>query len=144
VRLAVARLRQRLGRRGAFLGGMGVMWLLYGYGLLVEPVVSTASYRLLLHVMPMDAWAVAWIAAGSIALVCAWGRPPFDWPGFAALYLTAVPWGLSSLMSWQPLGDNPRGWIGAAIWVALGGAISTVVGWPEPPREERGGEHAER
>ncbi|MFE5332963.1 hypothetical protein ACFRCG_41925 [Embleya sp. NPDC056575] len=144
MRLAAARLRQRLGRRGAFLGGMGTLWLLYGYGLLVEPIASTASYRLLLHVMPMDGWAVAWVVAGVVALLCAWTRPPWDWPGFAALYATAIPWGLSSLMSWWPLDDNPRGWIGAAIWGALGGAIWVVVGWPEPPRGERGGRDAER
>lgn len=132
-----------LGRRGAFLGGMGTMWLLYGYGLWVEPAVSTASYRLLLEFMPMDAWAAAWMSAGVVALVCAWLPSPRDWPGFAALYALSVPWGLSSLVSWWPLEDNPRGWIAAAIWGALGGAISTVVGWPEPPREQEEGGHVE-
>lgn len=140
----MARLRRRLGRRGAILLAFGAMWLLYGYSLLVEPVVSTASYRLLLKVAPMDAWAWAWIVAGSVAWACAWRRSPLDWPGFAALYMVAVPWGLSSLMSWQPLGDNPRGWISAAIWGALGGAITIVVGWPEPPSKEKGGRDAER
>lgn len=142
MRLAVARLRQRAGRRGAILAAFGLVWLLYGYGLLVEPVVSTASYRVLLYLMPMDGWAVAWIVAGSVALVCAWSS--VDWPGFAALYALAVPWGLSSLLSWQPLGDNPRGWLGAAIWGALGAAIRVVVGWPEPASEQGGGRDAER
>jgi hypothetical protein len=138
-------LTKRLGRRGAILGAFGTVWLLYGYSLLVEPIPSTAGLTLLLDVMPFDAWAWAWIACGGLAVVCAFMPPPADWPGFPALYLPGILWGLSYLVSWRPLGDNPRGWIQAAIWGAMLGAIRIAAGWPEPPRGDGSGHgNAER
>lgn len=133
-------LASRLGHRGAFLLALGALWLLYGYGLLVTPLPpsAAAAYRTLLDLWPMGVWAWLWIAAGGTAVVCAWLRQPRDWIGFAASFPLACAWGLSSLMSWWPLGDNPRGWIGAAVWVVFGGLIGAVVAWPEPPKE-RGG-----
>lgn len=133
LRRSVRRLRRQLGRRGAFLTCLGALWLLYGYGLVIEPLVNTVSQRFLLHFWSIEVWGWLWIGAGCTAVVCAWLRQGWDWPGFIASYVLAVPWGLASLMSWKPYGDNPRGWIGAAVWVALGGLIATVIGWAEPP-----------
>lgn len=140
----VVLLREQLGRRGAVLGAFGTVWLLYGYGQLVEPIPSTSTLRLVLKVAPIDVWAWAWIAAGVTAMVFAWLPRPVDWPGFVALYVLAVPWGLSNLMSWQPFGDNPRGWVGAAIWAAFIAVIRIVAGWEESPRWVERPEDVER
>lgn len=128
------RLRRRLGRRGALLTCLGALYLLYGYGLLVEPLVNTVSFQLLVDVWPVDVWAWLWVASGGAAVACAWLPQGRDWVGFTALYPIAMAWGLASFVSWWPRGDNPRGWVGAAVWVVLGGVITVGSGWAEPVR----------
>lgn len=139
--VVLRRFGARLGRRGAILSLKGTIATLYGYGQLVEPIPDRSGLRILLHTMPLHVWAVAWICAGAIALVCAWAGPGRDWPGYTAVWLITVPWSLSNLLSWWPLGDNPRGWIAAAIFGAFGLVCLVAVGWPEPGRsrsEQRG------
>lgn len=131
---AARRLRARLGRRGAILQLTGAIAVLYGYGLWVQPSPDRSGLRLLLKGMPIHGWAVAWVCAGVTALVCAWLQEGRDWPGFTAVWLISVPWSLSYLTSWWPLGGNPRGWITAAIFGAFGLVCLTAVGWPEPSR----------
>lgn len=131
---AARRLRARLGRRGAILCLKGTIAVLYGYGQLIEPIPDKRGLRLLLHLMPSHGWAIAWLTAGGIALLCAFLGEGRDWPGFTAVWLISVPWSLSYLASWWPLGDNSRGWITAAIFGAFGLVCLVVVGWREPGR----------
>lgn len=128
----LARARRRLGRRGAFLGCFGAVWVLYGTGLLVQPVPDTRGLRHVLALAPMNVWAWCWIVAGAVAVVAAWKPGGADWPGFAALTVMVVPWALSPALAWVG-GEYPRGWIAAAIWAALGVGCAVVAGWPEPP-----------
>lgn len=130
----VRRVARRLGRRGAILLLKGVIATLYGYGQLIQPIPDRRGLRLLLDVMPLHAWGVAWMCAGVIALVCAWLGGDHDWPGYLAVWLISVPWALSNLLSWWPLGTNPRGWIAASIFGAFGLVCLVAVGWPEPGR----------
>ena len=137
----VRRVARRLGRRGSILALKGTIATLYGYGQLVQPIPDRRGLRVALDLMPLRGWAITWLCAGAIALVCAWLGPSRDWPGFTAVWLVTVPWSLSNLLSWWPLGINPRGWISAAIFGAFGLVCLTVVGWPEPGRgrsEQRG------
>lgn len=142
------RLRRRLGRRGALLTCLGALYLLYGYGLLIEPLAVNPSLSLLLDLWPIRVWAWLWVGAGCAAVACAWLPSGRDWVGFTALYPVAAAWGFSSLVSWWPRGDNPRGWIGAAVWVVLGGVITVGAGWAEPsrssPARKAAGKDAER
>ena len=140
-RLRLLRLRRRLGRRGAFLSCFGAVWILYGYGLLVEPLVSTVSFQVLVDLWPVDVWAWLWISSGCAAVAGAWLPAPKDWFGFAALYPLATLWGVANFMSWQPYGDNPRGWVGAAVWGVMGGAITVAAGWSEPLPARRNDPH---
>ncbi|MEU5596806.1 hypothetical protein [Streptomyces sp. NPDC020298] len=119
----------------------GVIATLYGYGLLVQPLQDPRGLRLLLKLMPLHAWGGAWIAAGLTALVCAWLAPRWDWPGFLAVWAITAAWAMAYLMSWWPLGENPRGWIGACVFGAFGAVCLVAIGWEEPPRRsrERGG-----
>ncbi|MFJ2676411.1 hypothetical protein [Streptomyces sp. NPDC087525] len=138
-RRALRRAARILGRRGAFLLSFGGLWLLYGFGQLMEPLPDTRGIRLLLRLMPLDAWAVCWIVAGLFAVVAACLPQGLDWFGFPALLLIVVPWMLSYFFSWWPLGDNPRGWVTALIWAVATVPVIVVAGWREPPRPKRVG-----
>lgn len=129
------RLSRIIGRRGAILSCYGIVWLLIGWGQLVAPQPEQRGLHLLLSWAPLQVWAWGWIAAGLIALVCAWAPPGRDAPGFVALVLIVVPWMASYLASWL-LGEYSRGWAAAAVWAAITVPIMVVLGWPEPPRRK--------
>ncbi len=135
---ALRRLGRTLGRRGTILSCYGIVWLLIGWGQLVQPQPDQRGLVLLLALMPLSAWGWCWIAAGLIAVVCAWLPPGRDAPGFVALVLIVVPWMTSYLASWI-LGVYPRGWAAAAVWTAITVPIMVVLGWPEPPRRKEVG-----
>ncbi|WP_371670035.1 hypothetical protein OG985_21785 [Streptomyces sp. NBC_00289] len=143
MRAAVRRLRQQLGRRGALLTLKGTITTLYGCAQLVTPQPDQRGLCLLLHLMPLRAWAGLWVAAGITALVCAWLRPRVDWPGFCAVWAITAAWSGSYLVSWWPLGEYPRGWVAAIIWAAFGGVCLVAIGWrePTPSRSETTVEH---
>lgn len=131
MRAAAHRAARRVGRRGAVLTLKGLMCALYGYGLLVQPPSDTRGIRLLLDLWPLRAWGWVWVAAGVLAMGCAWLRQGRDWLGYPAILAVVAPWSLGALTSWW-LYDNPRGWVSAVIWAAFGGVTAIVAAWPEP------------
>lgn len=133
---AVRRLKRRLGRRGTILSCYGIVWLLVGWGQIVQPQPDQRGLQVALSLMPLTAWAWCWIIAGLIALVSAWAPPGRDAAGFVALVLIVVPWMATYLASWM-LGYYPRGWAAAAVWAAITVPIMVVLGWAEPPRRKR-------
>lgn len=134
---AAKRAAHRIGRRGAILALLGIISLAYGISLRSDPPL-TVGLRLALHATSLTGWSTAWIAAGICAVCCAPLRR--DWPGFTAIYLVSVPWSLSYLVSWWPLGENPRGWVTCLIFAAFGGVAVVTAAWPEPVRNRmRGG-----
>lgn len=132
-RRVARRLSRILGRRGAFLASFGGLWMLYGFGQLVEPLPDTRGIRLLLNVMPLDVWACGWIACGLLAVASSALPEGRDWIGFPALLAIVVPWMLAYFVSWWPLGDTTRGWVTALIWAVAAVPVIVVAGWREPP-----------
>ncbi|MEU9921860.1 hypothetical protein AB0H51_11285 [Streptomyces griseoluteus] len=107
---------------------------LYGVSLFLQPTHDLRGLQLLLWIRPsLRAWAAAWVAAGAVALVCAWLPPRRDWPGFLAVWGITAPWSMSYLVAWWPLCDHPRGWVIALIFGAFGGVCLVAIGWDEPP-----------
>jgi hypothetical protein len=133
---AVRRLKRMLGRRGTILSCYGIVWLLVGWGQIVQPQPDQRGLQVALALMPLSAWAWCWIAAGLIALASAWAPPGRDAAGFVALVLVVVPWMTTYLATWL-LGAYPRGWAAAAVWAAITVPIMVVLGWAEPPRRKR-------
>jgi len=131
MRAAVQRLARRLGRRGALLTMKGIIATLYGYGQVIQPAPDRRGLALLLKLMSLEAWGALWMAAGITALVCAWLRR--DWPGFLAVWGITATWAMAYLVSWWPLGESPRGWVGALIFGAFGAVCLVAIGWDEPP-----------
>lgn len=126
--------RRQLGRRGAVLSSLGLVWVCYGYAQISAPQPNQSGLRLLLF-MPLWAWGMVWIVSGSLAFAAAWMPGRRDWWGYPALAVVVLPWTLAYMASWWPLHDNPRGWIGALIWTALVVPVLVVAGWDEPPRK---------
>jgi hypothetical protein len=137
VRAAVWQLRARLGRRGALLTLKGVIATLYGYGQVAQSGPPNPGLCLLLKLAPLTVWGGLWIAVGVTALVCAWLREGWDWPGFTAVWLISSAWAMSFLVAWWPLGEFPRGWVAALIFGAFGGVCLVAIGWEEPPGRDR-------
>jgi hypothetical protein len=140
---AVRRLTHLVGRRGAILLVLGGLVTMYGAGQLSDPLPDQRGIRLLLMVMDLDCWSWTWIAAGLLAMGCAFLPEGWDWPGYTGLWLATIPWALSFFAYWWPLDDNPRGWISGAIFAAFGTIPLIIVGWGEPDRRARPREHDE-
>lgn len=124
------------GRRGVFLSIFGGIWVAIGLSYLFPP--PTSSIRHTLEWIPgPESWPLiiigfAWVCAGVIATVAAWQPLPRDRGGFEALASVAIGWAALNLISWGA-GDAVRGWVSALIFSALGAAILTVSGMPNPP-----------
>lgn len=135
-RRVARRLGRALGRRGAFLLSIGMVWGLIGYGQLVSPQPDQRGLKLLLNRVPLEVWGWLWITAGVVAILSAFLRQGSDRFGFAALSLMVTPWIVSYLVAWGQ-GTFPRGWIASALYGGLAIGIMVVAGWSEPPRPKR-------
>lgn len=134
---ALRRLSRQLGRRGAFLLSFGFIWALIGYGMITAPQPDKRGLVVPLTWLPLWVWGCLWLAAGLVAIGSAFLPGRRDAPGFVALLVIVLPWGLGYLLSWWPLQTFPRGWIAASLYGALGAAVVVVAGWAEPSRPKR-------
>lgn len=125
-----------LGRRGAILLSYGVVWGLYGYGVLVAPPANLIGLDLALHLLPQAVWAWLWIATGVLAVGSAFLPQGADWGAFLALPTIALAWIVSYAAAWLQ-GDFPRGWVASAVWTAIAVPVLVVAGWREPNRPKR-------
>lgn len=89
---------------------------------------GTPGYASLAVVAPLPAWAAVWCALGMLCLAQAFMRS--DRVAFAAATALLLTYGLIYLIS-TFTGDNPRGWVGGAVWLAFGGWIALIATWPE-------------
>ncbi|MET7333354.1 PAS domain S-box protein [Nonomuraea sp. NPDC005650] len=124
------RVLRRVGRRGASLAFVGLLSLAIAASLAFAPASqrATASYAALAAIAPLDVWALLWLATGLLCLVQMFLRS--DRMAFAAATALVLLYGLVFLVS-TFTGDNPRGWVGGAVWLAFGGWITLIATWPE-------------
>ncbi|TYB45900.1 PAS domain S-box protein [Nonomuraea sp. PA05] len=132
----LTRVLHRIGRRGASLAFVGLLCLAIAASLAFPPAEQRASpgYTALAAIAPLGAWALAWCATGALCLVQMFLRS--DRIAFAAATALLLLYGLVYLISTFN-GDNPRGWVGAAVWLAFGGWIALIATWPEAVAADR-------
>lgn len=137
-------LGERIGRRGASLLTLGVIWGLFGLSMISAPAAPAGVS--LYELIPQQVFAVLWIASSLVAIVSAgFTTPGHDAWGFIALIVPLLIRVASFTWAWVMFlvghGGSERGWITAVVWSALIGLIVVIAGWAEPPatNEPRGG-----
>ncbi|MEU0940285.1 hypothetical protein [Embleya sp. NPDC005971] len=131
MRLAVARLRRRLGRRGAFLTIAGAGKVCLGVGFLVAPPTSTRGLEVLTNAAPLHCWAWVWVLAGSVTFACGWLRVGNDGAGFLAALVPPSLWAAAYLWS-AVTGEYARGaWLSAWYLTSHIGVICWAATVPE-------------
>ena len=120
-------------RRGAFLALIGVVWILIGYSYLsIDPAQRPAvqhALRLAIDVAPLWIHGVVWVVSGVLAVIDGIRPSIQSMVGFTAAVIMPTVWALVYLSAWAD-GDLPRGWVNAAVYGALAGAIAIVAGMP--------------
>lgn len=86
-----ARIREMLGRRGAFLLILGVGKTCWGIGMLVDPP-ATQGLQLLTNWCDIRHWALLWVAAGIVTITSAFLRIGRDRFGFVVALIPPTVW----------------------------------------------------
>jgi len=129
-----------LGRRGAVLLILGVIWFFIGISTITDPYAG-GSHTLGLFHQALPSWlrGTLWIGTALLAMSSAWrvaGRRD-DW-GYMGLILMPIVWAMSYLWAWLSYlfvgkGD-PAGWLGFVVWGTVTILVYTISGWPETPK----------
>lgn len=126
-----------VGRRGAVLLFLALLDFVYAFSLCRPASPLTAQTQFLVDVAPLDAFALAWAVVGILCLAGAFFRrrwPWFDvWPFLGAIMIK-IFWAVMLGLAWMVAGVE-RGWVSAAVWLALAALVVALAGWPEPADE---------
>lgn len=133
--------RRHIGRRGAVLIVLGVVWTLYGTALIAG--LARAPYPDEAYVwheqIPPSVRGLLWIVSGLVAAWWASSRPPHDRWGFATIIvMPTVVFGsfATSFVVWLfTPGESPGAGntvLPALTWLAVCLLIGAIAGWGEP------------
>lgn len=120
-----------VGKRGRVLLFFGGLDLVYAVSLAVPDAVTrrTPFFAWLTEIAPTWVWSAAW---GAVGVVCLWQAFCHrDGIGFAAAIGLKVAWGVVCAGAWL-FGGVDRGYVSAAIWLALAYFVGNIASWPEP------------
>ncbi|MEU8199302.1 hypothetical protein AB0C10_36510 [Microbispora amethystogenes] len=119
----------RIGRRGASLLFLALLDVVYAFSLATSPPPAGGSpSAFLARLLPLPAWGAVWAAVGVLCAVQAFMRT--DRWAFAAASLIKVLWGAVYLLG-SLLGQVPRGWVAAAVWLGFAAWVAIISGWRE-------------
>lgn len=133
----IPRKPHQIGRRGAILLTMGILWLIIGLGSIFDPTPGTQD--LLVNAVPSEIRVSLWVTSALIAIGHAF-RPPgtSDAVGFLALYAMPAYRAAMYLADWVDLfvpwggPGYDRGFVTGAFYIALVTAVAICAGWKEP------------
>lgn len=110
------RLRQKLGRRGAFLLILGIGKTCWGVGFVAIPQPDPAGLELLTDHAPLHCWAWLWILAGIATISSAFLRVGRDGFGFAVALVPPTVWATAYVAA-AISGTFPRGAFAAVFYL---------------------------
>ncbi len=125
------RLGVRVGRRGAALMFFALADLVFAYAMIAltpRELAASPVYRFASTLMPLGVWSSAWALVGVVCVIQAFQRT--DRIAFGLASLIKVAWGAVQLAGWV-IGDVPRGYVGATVWLAFAGFVQVIAGWRE-------------
>lgn len=115
---------RHLGRRGAVLSILGVLWVLVGVNILAT------DYRPSLALTAAPSYQSAlWVGTGFVACAFAWRPQGQDAPGFLALYVMVGYRCISYAFEWGS--GKSTAVIGLLVWLAVAALILIIAGWRE-------------
>lgn len=142
------RLSGRYGRRGTWLIVLGVVWIFFGAGVLLDP--NPQHSWVIYECVPLGVQAAAWWVTGSIAVLQGLRGPSHvDTLGHVALYvmpavrviafaLSWVLWVVSSLLVRLDVAHASIGWsvgwYAAVVWSLVSLMLRLIASWPNPER----------
>lgn len=142
----VDRLAARFGWRGLWLMLLGAVWILFGLGVLLEPI-EPRDWVLYEHLPPV-VQAAGWWLTGLVAIrQGSLGPNRDDSYGHVALYLMPAVRLLSFVVAWlvylgsligEQIGATDtvvgyqQGWFAALIWCLVSAMLALAAAWPNP------------
>ncbi|MFJ3834432.1 hypothetical protein ACIPY6_02825 [Streptomyces sp. NPDC090054] len=114
-----AALWRHLQWRGLTLAGLGILWIVFGIGLIVtdRPALVAATAPIL-RVMCLEAWGGVWIACGVVGVATAALRPGRDLAGFAGAVGPPLIWGLAYIAA-AVTGAYEVAWASVPLYAAI-------------------------
>lgn len=131
-------LAARLGRRGAALLVLGVIFMLVGLDVALAPDPPDLDRFLLHTLIPHPLRAALWLIPGALAIWASVHKGPGpDGFGFVALVVPLIIRIVSYVFSFVAFllgaGTWAFGWASALIWLAILALILIIAGWAEVP-----------
>lgn len=126
--------RYGVGRRGAFLALMGLIYVAIGLGIMTVPpseVQRTALDLLTQITSSYAALGVLWLGCGLAAAALGFGGPRADSWGYRSLMLPPALWAACYAVS-GVLDQRPVFALAVLIYGALALCVGVIAGWPEP------------
>lgn len=131
-------LARRLGRRGAALALLGVVYVAFGIQIALVPAAPDPTSFYLHTWLPMPVRVLTWVVPGLLALWAAFRRgPDKDGFGFVGLVVPLViriasfAWSFVAFLAGA--GDRADGLIRSLLYLALLGLVLIIAGWAEVP-----------
>lgn len=137
-----ARVCQRVGRRGAFLLILGIIFILKGESLLILDLTAAewAAREHAFRLFDPQAWANLFIAAGILGISSAFvhtrDRRYSDAIGFAAIQGVAVAWSASlwATALWGSAAGSTAAARSGLSWTLVVASVALIAGWSEAPK----------
>lgn len=128
--------RRLLGRRGATLVLMGILWFALGWATTFSP--SHITFSAFHFAIPGALRGAMWCGGAILAFIFAARR--HDWPGFVGLLVMPGITAASCLTSWFlslcDLGGYDRAWYSFIFYAGMVAWVLITAGWPEPAHFE--------
>lgn len=128
-----------IGRRGTSLLFCALLDFVYA-GSLWRPLPraqQSPQILFLTEIAPLWSWSLLWLVVGLVCVVgaFAWRRTPaVGTAAFLSAIMIKVFWTTLTGLGWV-IGAIDRGWVAAAVWLALAVLVVAIAGWPEPAEE---------
>lgn len=131
-RALARRIQRQVSRRGYALLFFALLGFAFGYSLAAPRTPQSPTNTFAASIMPLWTWAALWITTAVVCLFYAFRRR--DRIAFSLMMGTTTAWGLVSLGG-SVTAHNPRGWVGAAVFLGMASWIYIISGWPDEPRD---------